>query len=200
MMDQYDQEIEAMEVRLDRLSRLVAVLPDESSERADVQDQGLLLYRELEDAKASLAQRRRLDTAIAVREDRAQRHRAAMNRRSSVWARGAAWALTPGVLAVLVSLPAESWTVRLAGFSLVIVGLLCLLRMAALQRQGAEGLPGDRAGIAELHEQYDQLDVRQDAMRRSTGHSPSASKPASAPDRSSGHSVVTADSPDSSWS
>jgi hypothetical protein len=195
-MDRYDEEIAAMEARLDRLSRLVAVLPHDSPERADVQDQGLLLYRELEDAKASLAHRRQLDTAIAVREDRSQRHRATMTRRSGSWAHGAGWSLVPGALLVLVSLPAESWTLRLIGFALVIVGVLSLLRMAALQRQASEGLPTDHAGLADLHEQYSQLDSR--TMRRSTGQSPSAISPASAPDRSLGHSMTASELPDNS--
>jgi hypothetical protein len=195
-MDQYDEEIAAMEARLDRLSRLVTVLPDDSPERADVQDQGLLLYRELEDAKATLARRRQLDAAIAVREDRADRHRATMTRRSGNWARAAAWTLPPGALAALISLPAESWRLRLLGFALVIAGVLCLLRMAALQRQATDGLSTDHAGLVELHEQYGQLDT----MRRSTGQSPSASSPASTPDRSVGHSMGAPESTDSSWS
>jgi hypothetical protein len=196
MVDQYDEKIASLEARLDRLGRLVGVLPHDSPERADVQDQGLLLYRELEDAKETLAQRRRLDAAIAVREERAERHRTTMSLCSRNWARGAAWALVPGMLAVLASLPTESWKLRLAGFALVIVGVLCLLRMAALQRQASEGLSTDHVGLADLHEQYAQLDFR--TMRKSTGQSPSAISPASAPDRSPGHSMTASELPNNS--
>ena len=169
-MDQYDEEIAAMEEKLDRLSRLVVVLPADSPERADVQDEGLLLYRELEDARATLTQRRRRDAEARVQEDRVRRYRAEANRRSGNWARAAAWTLTPGGPIVLISLPMQSWAVRLVGLALVIVGALCLLRMAQLQRQASEG-PTE--------------EVHRTARFRSTGQSPSASNPASAPERPS---------------